>query len=49
MKKILCTIMVAVLLWIALSTVEVMAKNMDDKPEYNNCNMWVLLMNECRE
>ena len=44
MKRILCAVAVAFVLWLGLSTAEVMAKNLDRNPDYSTYNLWVLMM-----
>lgn len=37
---------VAFVLWIGLSTLEVMAKNLDESPQYSSLNVWKILTEE---
>jgi len=49
LKNLIYILMVVILIWWGLSTVEIMCKNMQPKPEYSPCNAWVITMEMCRK
>lgn len=46
MKAILCTIATIFILWFTMSTGEIMVKNLQQNPEYNNYNFWIVMWEE---
>ena len=46
LSTIITTVLAVLLLWVSLSTIEVMAKNNGDHPNYSPMNVWTMLFDE---
>ena len=44
LSKLFSAVLVIALLWLAVSTIEIMSKNTSRNPEYSDYNLWSILM-----